>query len=61
MTSTEQESDYPPDPGLKTTYGDSWRPEDKAIESAEEEFLTLHDEEAKKAPEERDGRLPMPK
>jgi hypothetical protein len=36
------ESDYPIPPDQHLDYEDSWRPEDKAIESAEREIASEH-------------------
>lgn len=44
----ETESDYPQPPEEELNYGDSWRPEDKAAESAEIEALTEHTDPAQK-------------
>ena len=44
----EEESEY----GVKAeTYADSWRPEDKAIESAEVEYRASHPDEERQESE----------
>ena len=47
----ETESDYPLPPDESLSYRNSWRPEDKAVESAEVESLAEHPKSSKESAE----------